>query len=330
MSPPNHNDSDVLGRWSQYGRETAPRSNVLRAAFVSISLHILAFAVFIALPETQFHYTSQPSIRWDLRQAVTIVAPRVKEITQKDPNKDKSKPQLDIHSALPQAPSPRAFRPPAPVGPAETPAPVLGPAPQIEVAVKAPDIPAVAGIPSLPPTVQQPKLVLENLSPAPAAAKPPDNPTIKIPRVSIEDAARAAAGGGAGGVNSDGQATDPSSVGNLQLMSDPLGVDFKPYMLQVLASVRRNWFNVIPAIARTGRPGLVQIQFIIDKKGQVPKLVIASTSGTLEFDRAAVASISASYPFPPLPAAYTGTEIHLQLAFSYNIGPNRLGTNKGR
>src|SRR5678816_1499287 len=100
MSPANHNDSDVLGRWSQYGRETAPRSRVFRAGLVSIALHILGFVVFMALPETQFHYTSQPTIRWDLRQAVTIVAPRVKEITQKDPNKDKSKPQLDIHSAL--------------------------------------------------------------------------------------------------------------------------------------------------------------------------------------------------------------------------------------
>ena len=330
MSRANHNESDVLGRWAQYGRETAPRAQVFRSALVSIALHLVAFAIFMALPETQFHYTSQPTIRWDLRQAVTIVAPRVKEVTQKDPNKDKSKPQLDIHSALPQAPSPRAFRPPAPVGPGETPAPVLGPAPQIEVAVKAPEIPAVAGIPSLPPTIQQPKLVLENLSPAAAAAKPPDNPSIKIPRVSVEEAARAVAGGGAGGVNSDGQATDPSSVGNLQLMSDPLGVDFKPYMLQVLASVRRNWFNIIPAIARTGRPGLVQIQFIIDRKGQVPKLVIAASSGTLEFDRAAVASVSASYPFPPLPAAYSGTEIHLQLAFSYNIVTNKAGQPRGR
>jgi len=196
--------------------------------------------------------------------------------------------------------------------------------------VAAPQIVTAAStIPNLPRPVEQPKLVLENVSPTPPVI-PPDNPLIRTPRVSVEEAARAAAGGGAGGLNSDGKAGDPASVGNMQLMSDPLGVDFKPYMLQILASVRRNWFNVIPAVARTGRPGLVQIQLIINKKGDVPKVVIAATSGTPAFDRAAVASISASYPFPPLPADYTGTEIRVQLAFSYNIGPTNVGAGRGR
>jgi TonB family protein len=109
---------------------------------------------------------------------------------------------------------------------------------------------------------------------------------------------------------------------NLQLLSDPTGVDFKPYLLQVLAAVRRNWMAVIPESAHMGRRGRVLIQFIIDRRGAVPKLVIAGASGTEAFDRAAVAGISASYPFPPLPADFKGDQIRLQLAFSYNI-PSR-------
>jgi len=66
----------------------------------------------------------------------------------------------------------------------------------------------------------------------------------------------------------------------------------------------------------------VLVQFIIDRRGAIPKLVIAEGSGTEAFDRAAVAGISASYPFPPLPPDYKGDQIRLQLAFSYNI-PNR-------
>jgi hypothetical protein len=31
---------------------------------------------------------------------------------------------------------------------------------------------------------------------------------------------------------------------NLQLLSDPAGVDFKPYLVQVLAAVRTNWLSV--------------------------------------------------------------------------------------
>jgi len=328
MSPVLHNDSDPLRRWSEYGQRNVRPTRVLRAGLVSIAFHILAFLIFLALPETQFRYVNQPNLRFDLREAVPLVAPRLKELTQKDPNKGKVSQELDIRSALPQAPSPRAFRPPAPAGPALLPAPVLGPAPKIEAVIGAPEIAvATGGIPNVPRPVADPKLVLESLSPAPTY-QPPENPLIRAPRVSVEEAARAAAGGGAGGLNSDGQAGDPASVGNMQLMSDPQGVDFKPYMLQILASVRRNWFNVIPAIARTGRPGLVTVQFIINKRGEVPKLVIASTSGTLAFDRAAVASISASYPFPPLPSDYTGTEIRLQLAFSYNLGPTVSGQGK--
>jgi TonB family protein len=101
-------------------------------------------------------------------------------------------------------------------------------------------------------------------------------------------------------------------------MSDPLGVDFKPYLMQILALVRKNWFAVIPESARLGNRGVVQLQFIIDRSGQVPKLVIATPSGSQALDRAAVAGISASVPFPPLPNQFKGQQIRLQFAFRYN------------
>jgi len=136
----------------------------------------------------------------------------------------------------------------------------------------------------------------------------------------VDDLTRAASqpggGGGLPSATGDGEA---SSVRTPQLLSDPQGVDFKPYLLQVLASVRRNWLLVIPQDARMGRRGQTVIQFIIDKHGGVPKVVIATPSGIAAFDRAAVAGISASYPFPPLPTGYKGDEIRLQLAFSYNL-----------
>lgn len=101
-------------------------------------------------------------------------------------------------------------------------------------------------------------------------------------------------------------------------MSDPMGVDFKPYLIRILALVRQNWFAVIPESARMGNHGVVQLQFIIDRNGQVPKLVIATPSGSEALDRAAVAGISASVPFPPLPSDFKGQQIRLQFAFKYN------------
>ena len=113
----------------------------------------------------------------------------------------------------------------------------------------------------------------------------------------------------------------PGNAGsNLELLSDPQGVDFRPYLLQILATVRRNWFAVIPESARLGMSrGRVAIQFAIGSDGSVPKLVIATSSGVTSLDRAAVAGISASNPFPPLPADYSGKDVRLQFQFRYNI-----------
>ena len=89
--------------------------------------------------------------------------------------------------------------------------------------------------------------------------------------------------------------------------------------MQVLGSVRRNWFAVIPESARLGMSrGRVLIQFSVARNGSVPKLVIAGPSGTPPLDRAAVAGISASNPFPPLPVEFTGSDIRLQFTFLYN------------
>jgi TonB family protein len=98
-----------------------------------------------------------------------------------------------------------------------------------------------------------------------------------------------------------------------------MGVDFRPYLIQILATVRRNWYAVMPEVARLGRQGKVVIQFAINRDGSVPKLVIVSPSGTEALDRAAVAGISASNPFPPLPAEYRGLQIRLQFTFLYNM-----------
>ena len=104
---------------------------------------------------------------------------------------------------------------------------------------------------------------------------------------------------------------------SLELMSDPMGADLRPYLIQVLALVKRNWYAVIPESAHLGAQGLVELQFIIDRSGQVPKLVIATPSGSEPLDKAAVAGISASVPFPPLPSDFKGQQIRLQFAFKY-------------
>ena len=127
-------------------------------------------------------------------------------------------------------------------------------------------------------------------------------------------------GFGTGGLSGYLPPSPGNSGSNLELLSDPMGVDFRPYLLRVLSTVRRNWFAVIPESARRGmNRGAVAIQLRIVRNGTIAKLVIASSSGTSALDRAAVAGISASNPLPPLPADFRGENISLQFVFRYNL-----------
>jgi TonB family protein len=158
---------------------------------------------------------------------------------------------------------------------------------------------------------------------------------IVIPNPSVEAAVRdlASNGGGPGGkqiVEDSGADAGagaglnlPPSAGrpksNLELRSDPQGVDFRPYMQQVLAAVRRNWFAVYPEAARLGQRGEVILEFAIAKQGTVTKVIFSTESGAKALDQSAVAAISASNPLPPLPAAFKGDRIVLRMTFMYNM-----------
>ncbi len=303
-------------------REPISPARFSRAAIGSVLIHVVVFIAVMLAPETHFHFTAAPNLRINARQAVKLYLPKSLELTQKQKNDGKIQPELDVRASIESKPAPRSFQPPAPPGPPNrtpSPTPAIS-APDLEAKVEAPDIAGIAGTPNLPRPDDKPKIQLENVAPA-TPVTVPANPALRAPKATIGDVASNAgrAGGGGGGVFSNGDNGDPASVGNMQLLSDPQNVDFKPYMLQVLNVVRRQWFAVIPQIARTGRQGIVVLQFSVDRRGGVPKLVIADTSGIVAFDQAAVASVSASNPFPPLPTEYKGAEIRLQLAFSYNV-----------
>ena len=189
--------------------------------------------------------------------------------------------------------------------------------------------------PRAPRPFSKPQLVLENpsatspgregpmqLGSLKLSARPGDitEGALRQMRAGASGRPRVGDGYGTGGLGGYLPPSPGNNGSNLELMSDPKGVDFRPYLIQVLAAVRRNWHAVIPESARLGmNRGRVAIQFAIGKNGSVPKLVIASSSGIPSLDRAAVAGISASNPFPALPREYTGNDIRLQFLFQYNL-----------
>jgi TonB family protein len=319
-----------------------------KAGLISVLLHIIAIVTLAALPADVFA-PPERTVEIARRDATPLIAPR--EMTQPVPNKGPLSKEIHAEQVIPR---PRVQVPPSPPSttrpaarqlalPAPTPAQPRTPLPEppkVEAASRAGeglklgvlDIPPPPPPPQIQPE-EPPKLAFET----PGAESPGARAglgRLAKPSASVDEAVRnlargAASGGltvgdagiGAGGVGEmlNMPPTPGRQASALELLSDPMGVDFRPYLIQILQNVRRNWFAVMPESAKLGRRGRVIIQFAISKDGDVPKLVIVGHSGTDALDRAAVAGISASNPFPPLPREFGGKEVRLQFTFAYNM-----------
>lgn len=351
-----HNDSDELQFLLDFDDPESARRHRFAAAG-AISAEIVLISLLSAIPFTSpSGFSSAARIEVSARGITPLVAPppevlRQFQLTQKEPQTGKPVTEVNLAGLLP-----RPGLDSAPPGPPPTPSRSSGPAftppapKKQESRIEAPriELPAqgVSTLPTVPPPTlagppaERPKLAFEQVGPPPGVASGTRSGTAlaKPPTLTVDDAVKSMTrGSGIGGpIVGDTGAFESSSVSEmlrqnqspgrpgsaLQLLSDPQGVDFRPYMTQVLAAVKRNWLAVFPESARMGQRGRTVIQFSINRAGQVPKLVIALPAGVQALDRAAVAGVSASIPFPDLPTDFKGSEIRLQLVFTYNL-PNR-------
>ena len=335
--PQKTEDVRLLLAWDTAADQARSR----RAGTLSIVTHIIAVVILFSLPREVF----RPPV--ETRRIVTPLVFPLKQPTQKAPNTEKVGKSFSVEALLPRQnvrlpesrPSttrPRALQPPpAPVAKPAPPAPMIEP-PKIDAALKdnGPVLPpSLTPGPAPPPQIQaeeKPKLAFE--TPGGFSGNGQGVPKEAPPSTSVADAMRALAHSNGSGIVVGDLGAGPGGLGpginqppaagrqqsSLQLLSDPMGADFRPYMLQILQTVRRNWFAVMPESARLGRRGTVALQFAIAKDGTVTKIVFASNSGVDSLDRAAVASISMANPLPPLPVEFRGNVIRLQLTFAYN------------
>lgn len=318
-----------------------------KAAIGSAIWHVFLIIVVLFVPADPVKVYEQPTVI----HITHLITPT--ELTQTAPNKGKLSKELSLET-IPPHPQVKA---PAPAAARQAPKPAPLPGPQVAkaepkpVVVEAPkvDLPAPKIQLDLPPldaaprgngpqpAAQPPKLAFENVAPPTPPARGTANGTLAgglLPNSSVDSALHELSRGG--GAPSGRQAVSdpgvdtrslglnlPPSAGrpqsSLELKSDALGVDFRPYMQQVLAAVRRNWFAVYPEAARLGQRGEVGLEFAIVKEGTVTKVIFSGESGAKALDQAAVAAISASNPLPPLPVAFKGDRIVLRMTFQYNM-----------
>ena len=337
VPPRDDSELHLLTEWGTLRDQSRSR----KAGALSLLVHAVLISLLLLVPAG---LVEPPERRPEPERVTPLVEPPT-ELTQKAPNLHKPAKEFNEAELAPReriqlpagAPSTRRAQArrlaeiPGPVlpKPSDLPEP-----PKLEASTPKPVAPAIPQFtPQIEP-VEQPKLAFQNVPPPPAPA-PPAQRKIPIPNPSVAEAVRQSTRKGAGGglIVGDPELSGPGGVGEginlppspgvqgsqLELLSDPMGVDFRPYLLQVLAAVRRNWMAVMPESARMGRQGRVTIQFSIGRDGYVPKLVITGQSGTEALDRAAVSGISAAQTFPPFPAGFKGDRIVLQFNFAYNM-----------
>ncbi len=211
---------------------------------------------------------------------------------------------------LPSAPSvkPNANQPPPPSAPApKTEAPPNS-APKLET----PDAPKTQANLVLPKSSSNPlRDSLNNLSRNSTGGGKSGGFSAPVPRSQQGSGGRL----GGGGVPGSGM------NGAYQILTPTEGVDFNDYMQRVLASVRRNWYAVMPESAQLGDRGRVVLEFSIRRDGSVPNQDPQQLlgSGKEPLDRAAISAIRSSNPFDHLPPAFSGPEIRLRFIFLYNL-----------
>ncbi len=333
----------LLTHWG----DPAAKARSRKAGVLSVLIHALVIALIVLLPNEM--PKAPPK---ELPHHVTTLIEPLSELTQTAPNHGKvsrefnatsmqPRPRLVAPAGPPAAPRPLIARqslpappppPPTPRAAPQPPPPPVEAAPKESAKLNLPQTPGPVSAPSAPPAPKaaapppahpQPQIQAQEKNPSPfesingpAPVVPPSQRRIPIPDI---------------GAAIHGEGVEPaipvpqpplmdgSNVELPTLLSNPMGVDFRPYLTRLLATVKRNWLAVWPESAREGRRGKVGVQFAIAKDGTVTKVVWAFQSGTDALDRAAVAAVSMSNPFPPLPLEYPGSRIVLQLNFAYNM-----------
>ena len=304
----------------------------------SVALHILLIAS-ILLQAKLFPKREPTAAEVDIaRKQLTLLLPPGAFESSKPSSRPAPRPPA-VHV------DPRVLRR---VAPTPTPVPQPTPAPAPEKPAR--ELPS-APVPqphATPPQPQPDAPVAKMDNPKPGLRletpdTPQPQPHLQIPQSSasrsIQDSLKEASknpggGGRAGGVIGPMPRSSPSqgagggagrgggTYGNgYEILTPTEGVDFSDYMARVVASVRRNWYAVMPESAQLGDRGRVALQFRIMRDGSVPagepnRLL---GSGKEPLDRAAVSAIRSSNPFEPLPPAFSGPYIELRFYFLYNL-----------
>jgi TonB family protein len=188
---------------------------------------------------------------------------------------------------------------------------------------------------AVPPSATPPPLPsAPNANPQEQAQRQPEqrqskaqrNQATSQPNMSVGDMIRQAernaarSNGDAGDNGENAPIAHPGVASGVEVLSDTMGVDFGPYLHQVVQMTQSSWDLLIPEAARPPllKQGTVAIQFIILPDGSIKQMQLVRPSGDVSLDRAAWGGITGAGPFPALPKQFKGPYLALRFYFLYN------------
>jgi TonB family protein len=103
-----------------------------------------------------------------------------------------------------------------------------------------------------------------------------------------------------------------------EVLTDTRGVDFGPYIRQVLQLNSKAWHKLLPqdtGVAPTSQ-GWTLIRLTIAPDGTISAMHLEDSSHQTALDRAAWSSITSVGKLPPLPKDFNGPNLELRLRFN--------------
>jgi TonB family protein len=303
-------------------REDVAKYRRREAVWISLAVHGVAILLLIFVPKWIPSSPMIVPIQPKQQNAIFIDAPKTPKVTP--PNSDKISDQ--DRTAQTRLPSRETMRKILDANPPGRPQPAAQP-PQ----AAAPPVQAQQGQqaqPSSEAPAQQRTTETAKLD----APPPKNNPfAITSPGSSVDQAIRSAADRPARASTSFGSGAYGSGLhpridtaGNMEILSDTMGVDFGPYMKQLKVTVQNHWEPLIPeaALPPMMKKGRVVVEFAIMKDGTIQGMRMISGSGDVALDRAAWGALTYSIPLPRLPVQFSGDYLLIRAAFYYNPDKN--------
>jgi TonB family protein len=312
----NWQDARAFRQWAKIGA-------------TSVLFHAIVFVLALQIPSL---VQPNPPERVVVKHKTPLYFPQ--ELTQKAKNRNKVSKNIDLASLIASqqeqheqqaspSPSVRHFEAPQNIGvpqESKTPPRIMPDAPNLAMNQAPADVSsgAINGLSSAPPppNAQPSPFAKAGAQVPPKIAQPKTPPPPGVVRPGSSSESQTMPAPPLPGL--DGQ------IGNqhpaIELLSDPQGADFRPYLEQILGIVRANWRRVTPEAVRQRRMrGRSVLQFIINRDGSIARVILAEPSGVSQLDFAASTSLVMSSPLPRLPADFKGYQVKLAFTFDYNM-----------